>query len=208
MALTAATVASDPASAAHTNTALATTVAHATTATTRYAAVFAVWRELIRLSGASVQLLEDFDVAVRTFSAATPSAATVTTDPATEAETETAFGVVATAQTNLNTNAKAVTDLFREFLRLRYGYVPALVKYDAAQVNLAAGATITGELVTTDPVTQAEMNTALANATAVVDTIYAEVLAVMTDLPEIIKRVNGNKGLIAQAEDALAALVV
>ena len=205
MALTPPTVASDPASAAHTNTALAAVTTFIATAYTEVIEGVNALRERAVKLGANNGFLEQVDAALANLGTGAGSAATVATDPTTQAQANTAFATTTTKIDTLNSRALAALDLFIDQTRFHGGRVTPRERIRTAVQDLGSPATLTAETLGSDPVTQAHMNTALANTCAFIDTVNTEVQAILRLFVDEFRLSPGNQILSNRLEAAINA---
>lgn len=173
MALTPPTVASDPASAAHTNTALAAVNTLITSTGTKVNAIFAVIRDRARLCGGNNAILSSIDSLGGAIAAAANP--TVAADPATQSQTNTALALLGTYIDTLNTAANNLFSAVGANIKRNGGRHVVFERFNADAANLISPAALTAVTVASDPVSQAHMNTALASVVAYIDTLASEV---------------------------------
>ncbi len=205
MALTPPTVASDPASAAHTNTALAAVTTFISTAYTEVIEAIVVLRERARLGGASSEFLQRVDNALADLGTGAGAAATVSTDPTTQSQANTAFATTAAKIDTLNSRALAALDLFLERLRINGGRVDVRERFRTAVQALGSPSALTAETLASDPVSQADMNTALANTVVFIDNANTEVQAALRLFVDEFNLWPGSQILTDRLVNAIAA---
>ena len=206
MALPAPTVATDPAPSAETNAAFVTLNGYVTDAYSELVDGLNAVREHIRITQGpgAVQMLDDLDAQLGTLSSSSLPNPAVIADPATQAQTNAALATMASYVDRLNTRSIAGTNVLREHMR-RSGRVPELVAFDSGVGGILSTSN-TAETVASDPVSLADMNTALANTTAFVDASNADFVNVLTAFIEVFRINPANLNLNDRLTAAVANL--
>jgi len=206
MALTPPTVASDPATATHTNTALAAINVFVTNSITKSVAALQILRDRAVLVGGSIELLNAIDRVLSTIGGQSHADPTVAASPATQTQTNSAFATFTGYIDTLNANLASAFAELRQHFRMTHGNVLNRERFTTATVNIATPAVQTAITVASDPVSQADMNTALASATALVDTFNVELAAVLDTFTMPFRLNPGNQILALRLENAIVEL--
>jgi len=205
MALTAPTVASDPASQTHTNTAFSTLTTFASNAYTSLIEIMSLLRERAVLGGATSEYLQRIDGAIASLGTGAGATASVASDPASQANTNTAFSTTTTKLDTLNTRALAALQVVIEHLGASGIPVQSLERFKSLSLDLASPSSLTAQTVASDPASQAHMNAALAATTAFIDTVNSEIRTALLQLSDEFRRFPGNSVLANRFEAAVNA---
>ena len=206
MALTAPTVASDPATAAHTNTALAAVNTFITTAHSEATSAGEAMIEQVRTRDGNLGLIDRMTAAVATLAGGGAAAPSVVTDPASQSQTNTALATLAGYIDGLNSRFLSVLVVFRESVQRTDGNLGILDGIDADIAALSAPSSVVAPTVASNPVSQANMNTALATLTTAVDSANSESVTGLESVLVYMRRSGSSSALVHTVEGGRAAL--
>lgn len=204
MAYAAATVATDPSTLAQTNTALTATNVFVANLYADARAILATVRENVRLRQGNPLVLQQLDSLGPLF--APPSDPAVSTDPVTKADADTIFATHIANIAVFLSRFQAAAQIIAQVITLTGGVNERIL----ADLNAAftAFATAPSSVTTagSDPVSAADMNTALAAAAARVDTVNGRFAPIVDVLLEKFRLSGGNPLAMAAIQNSANAI--
>lgn len=206
MSYTAPTVASDPASATHTNTALTEVNAFLATNYSRAITALTVLRDHEKLVGGSTEILNEIDRQLAILGTAADTDPAVVANPATLAQTNAAAATMSSYVDVANSRIYGAFKNFHQWIRRSTGLISPRDTMNTALSAQASPAVQTAPTTASDPCSQADMNTVLASLTTLLDTCNTELANILISFRDDFRLRHGNQLLRDRLEASITAL--